>query len=67
MCIRDRHTDRHKLLAEVENVITDKSIVSIYICLLCKSIQRTVSKQLNMERIQEALGKGIGCEQIFLS
>ena len=43
----DKHTDRHKLLAEVENVITDKSIVSIYICLLCKSIQRTVSKQLN--------------------
>ena len=25
----DKHTDRHKLLAEVENVITDKSIVSI--------------------------------------
>ena len=43
----DKHTDRHKLLAEVKNVITDKSVIRINIGWLCKGIQRTVSKQLD--------------------
>ena len=43
----DKHTDRHKLLAEVKNVITDKSVIRINIGRLCESIQRTVCKQLD--------------------
>ena len=43
----DKHTDRHKLLAEVKNVITDKSVIRIHIGRLCEGIQRAVSKQLD--------------------
>ena len=43
----DKHTDRHKLFAEVKNVIADKAVICIHIGRLCKGIQRTVSKQLN--------------------
>ncbi len=43
----DKHTDRHKLFAEVKNVITYKSVIRINIGRLCEGIQRAVSKQLN--------------------
>ena len=43
----DKHTDRHKLFAEVKNVIADKSVIRINIGRLCESIQRTVCKQLD--------------------
>ena len=43
----NEHTDRHKLLAEVKNVITDKSVIRINIGRLCEGIQRTVCKQLD--------------------
>ena len=35
----DKHTDRHKLLAEVKNIIADKAIVRIHIGRLCKSVE----------------------------
>ena len=43
----NKHTDRHKLLAEVKNVITDKSVIRINIGRLCEGIQRAVCKQLD--------------------
>ena len=43
----DKHTDRHKLLAEVKNVITDKTVIRINIGRLCKGVERTVGEQLN--------------------
>ena len=43
----DKHTDRHKLFAEVKNVITYKSVIRINIGRLCEGIQRAVCKQLN--------------------
>ena len=43
----NKHTDRHKLLAEVKNVIADKSVIRINIGRLCEGIQRTVCKQLD--------------------
>ena len=43
----DKHTDRHKLLAEVKNVVTDKSVIRINIGRLCKGVERTVGKQLD--------------------
>lgn len=42
-----KHTDRHKLFAEVENVIADKAVVCVQIDLLCKGVERAVCKQLN--------------------
>ena len=44
-----KHTDRHKLLAEVENVIADQVAVRVHVGGFCKSIQRTVGKQLDSE------------------
>ena len=43
----DKHTDRHKLFAEVKNVITDKAVIRINIGRLCEGIQRAVCKQLD--------------------
>ena len=43
----DKHTDGHKLLAEVENIVADQAVVGINIRLLCKGIKRTVREQLN--------------------
>ena len=55
----DKHTDRHKLLAEVKNVITDKSVIRINIGWLCKGIQRTVSKQLDSKG--DSFASGSSC------
>ena len=35
----DKHTDRHKLLTEVKNIIADKTIVRIHIGRLCKGVE----------------------------
>ena len=43
----DKHTNRHKLLAKVKNVITDKTVICINIGRLCEGIQRAVCKQLD--------------------
>ena len=43
----DQHTDGHKLLAEVKNVIADEAVIRVHIGFLCKGVQRAVCKQLN--------------------
>lgn len=43
----DQHTDGHKLLAEVKDVIADQAIVRVHIGFLCKGVQRTIGKQFN--------------------
>ena len=39
-----KHSNRHKLFTEVKNIIANKAVVGIYIRLLRKGVQRTVSK-----------------------
>ena len=43
----DQHTDGHKLLAEVKDVIADQAVIRVHIGFLCKGVQRAVCKQLN--------------------
>ena len=43
----NEHTDRHKLLAEIKNVVANQAIVRVHIGFLCKGVQRTVGKQLD--------------------
>jgi len=43
----DQHTDGHKLLAEVKDVIADQAVIRVHIGFLCKGVQRAVGKQLN--------------------
>ena len=43
----NKHTDGHKLLTEVKNVVANQAVVSVNICLLCEGIKGTVRKQLN--------------------
>ena len=43
----DKHTDRHKLLTEVENIVANQAVVSVNIRLLRKGVKGTMSKQLN--------------------
>ncbi len=45
--LTDKHTDRHKLLAEVENIVADKAVIRVHISRLCKGIKQAVCKQLN--------------------
>ena len=42
----DQHTDGHKLLAEVKDVIADQAVIRIHIGFLGEGVQRTVGKQL---------------------
>ena len=43
----NEHTDRHKLLTKIENVIANQTVVGVNVGLLCKGVKRTVSEQLN--------------------
>ena len=43
----DQHTDGHKLLAEVKDVIADQAVIRVHIGFLGEGVQRTVGKQLD--------------------
>ena len=34
----NEHTDRHKLLTKIENVIANQTVVGVNVCLLCKGV-----------------------------
>lgn len=43
----DQHTDGHKLLAEVKDVIADQAVIRVHIGFLGEGVQRAIGKQLN--------------------
>ena len=52
----DQHTDGHKLLAEVKDVIADQAVIRVHIGFLGEGVQRAIGKQLNARAISCASG-----------